>query len=111
MVEKVLSLKNTQRYSKSDPKFLLKKMFKKSLPNEIISGRKKGFTIDLKKLMKFEIHDELSFLFSRDNLKKSNIFNVNYVNNIFKKFQDGDKNKVDKIWTIYCFLKWLDLNT
>ena len=70
LVEKVLSLKNTQRYSKSDPKFLLKKMFKNSLPNEIISGRKKGFTIDLKKLMKFEIHDELSFLFSRDNLKK-----------------------------------------
>jgi asparagine synthase (glutamine-hydrolysing) len=110
-VEKVLSLKNSQRFSVQDPKFLLKKMFKKSLPKEVIEGKKKGFTIDLTKLMKFEIHDELSFLFSRDNLKKSHIFNVNYVNNIFKKFQDGDKNKVDKIWTIYCFLKWLDLNT
>ena len=43
LVEKVLSLKNTQRYRKVILNLL--KMFKNSLPNEIISGRKKGLQL------------------------------------------------------------------
>jgi len=86
-------------------KYLLKKIAKKYIPNEIITRSKKGFNSPYNEWIFDEYGDSLFDVVKKVN-KETNLFNEDYLNKIFHLA----KNKKFKqhFWSLYIFSKWFE---
>ena len=86
-------------------KYLLKKIAKKYIPNEIITRSKKGFNSPYNEWIFDEYGDSLFDVVKKVN-KETNLFNEDYLNKMFHLA----KNKKFKqhFWSLYIFSRWFE---
>lgn len=90
-------------------KFILRKASEEILPKEISFYRKRGFVIPIRKwLLDDDYINEFNKTLSNEAVKE--FLNMDNVNTFFMDFLKGDQRKWRKIWAIYSFAKWYQLN-
>lgn len=92
-------------YNYKSQKRLLKKSFKRDLPNYILNRRKGSFKLPLRSWMENCLDNELERYFSRSNP------NLEFLNHyefkkIYDNFQNGKSIDPLKIWNYYYVCKW-----
>jgi asparagine synthase (glutamine-hydrolysing) len=106
LVEFVFGLPSGLRMKNFKTKYILKKIAKKLLPQNIINRKKKGFGIPVAFWLKGGLKDLIHEVFKKSEIQREGLFNHNYIQNLL---QSHFENKVDnrkKIWTIFMFLLW-----
>lgn len=113
--------KNIYEFSKMIPdefivnngnsKIILKGILKKLVPNKLIDRPKQGFLIPINEILSNdEIKIEVDQLFNKDKIKSQNIFNYDFILDLWTNYKKGYYFDQYLIWDLIVFQKWLDKN-
>ncbi|MBU0877986.1 MAG: asparagine synthase (glutamine-hydrolyzing) [Candidatus Omnitrophica bacterium] len=89
-------------------KYILKKMMKKDLPAGIVNRAKKGFGVPIAKWIKKDIKDLISDELAYEKIKKENLLNPDYIQQLLKEHFKGTKDNRKQLWTLLMFELWYD---
>ncbi|MFI5203011.1 MAG: asparagine synthase (glutamine-hydrolyzing) [Flavobacteriales bacterium] len=106
----VVGLSAEAKYFNNGPKYISKTILGRYLPEHLFKRPKKGFSIPLPKWINKELESDVNFHLSTANLERHGYFNVKYVHNLLKRYRGGDAFLYNRIWSIYMFQKWFNLN-
>ncbi len=87
-------------------KYLLKKVMKNVLPDEILNQKKMGFMIPLKHWLKEETVDLLREYFNDSVINKRKIFNNKVISWMIEQHINGKYNFSDQIWSMIVLEEW-----
>lgn len=88
-------------------KYIFKKAMKSHLPSQIISQRKKGFGVPLKKWFKKDLKDYLLQHLHSQSSPLNQYFNPAYIEKLVKDHETGMRDLNHKIWTLVFLNEWL----
>jgi len=94
------------KYKKLGDNTILKQLLRKYLPESLVGNQKKGFRIPLYEWLQSDWSEELERYFDKDMLAKQGIFNPEYINSLWRRFQDGNYVNPDKLWLFIAFQFW-----
>ncbi|MBF0520425.1 MAG: asparagine synthase (glutamine-hydrolyzing) [Nitrospirae bacterium] len=106
LIETVFKISPEIRTGGGDMKSFLKKMVKNVLPQEVITGRKRGFVLPLDVWMRNKLKPLLHQYLSPEYIKKQGIFSVKLYNKIVAPHIAGKANFTHQIWTLLMFQLW-----
>jgi asparagine synthase (glutamine-hydrolysing) len=89
-----------------EKKYILKRLMKDRLPNQILNRKKKGFGMPIAKWMRAELKPYVISNLSKDTLDEIGLFNVDYVQQILMDHMAGNKDNRKQIWTLLMFVLW-----
>lgn len=87
-------------------KHLLKKIMKKRLPEEIIGGKKKGFSVPLGKWFREGFSILIEKYLSKEIIEKRGYFNYDFVKSLSYDHLSCRKDNSKPLWTLICFEIW-----
>jgi asparagine synthase (glutamine-hydrolysing) len=102
VVEFLNSLPESYKHRGLNGKYILKKLMRGRLPDEIIDRPKKGFGIPLSEW----IRKDLKKIISQTLLEENPYFNQKYVARLLDEHQSGRANHRKQIWNLYVLLYW-----
>lgn len=103
LIEFMSSVDSNLKHSK----FLLKEITHKYVPKYLLDRPKKGFGIPLTSWLKGELKDYLEEYINENQLKKHNLFNIQFVLNLKDEFLLRNNDFVAKnLWLILVFQIW-----
>lgn len=91
-------------------KYIFKNAMKKYLPEEIISQKKKGFGVPLKKWFKKDLKEYLLQNIHSSNSPLNEYFRPDFVEKLVKDHENGMRDLNHKIWTLVFLNEWLVQN-
>lgn len=106
VVDFINTLPNEYKIKGNNGKYVLKELMRDKLPNEIIDRPKKGFGIPLSLWLRNELRGLCDELLSEENLKKHQLFDVNYVKQLQKEHYSQRKNHRKELWNLMVFQGW-----
>ena len=110
LISHVLKLSGSNKMPFGRKKWLLKESLRGIVPDEILYGPKKGFSVPygywLQTSLKPLFFDNLA-VFAR---KHSDILNEQHVRNLFERTSSGQQNHSALLWKILNFLVWANGN-
>jgi asparagine synthase (glutamine-hydrolysing) len=109
LVEYVLSLPDSYKYSPSIPKKLLTEALSEYLPKEIVFRKKMGFTFPWQLWMKGDLKElcETSLAY----YKTYSVFNYEAINLFWQRFLNNDKQITwSRMWHLIVLANWLKQN-
>jgi len=87
-------------------KYILRKILKNKIPNNLIDRPKAGFSIPIGQWIKKPLLDWSENLLSKKNIEKSGLLNFNNIEKIWKLHKNGyDHSSI--LWSILVFQEWL----
>jgi asparagine synthase (glutamine-hydrolysing) len=107
VVELVNSLPDNMKIRGANGKWLLKKVMRGKLPDEIIDRPKKGFGIPLSQWLRHELRPLCEELLSADRIAREGYFNADYVEALKREHFTGRANHRKLLWTLMVFQMWL----
>jgi len=87
-------------------KYLLRKIMKDKLPKEIITGRKKGFTLPLASWFREDFSALVNEFLSKDIIQKRGYFNFTFIKNLADVHLAGKGDNSKLLWALICFEIW-----
>lgn len=106
VVEFVNSLPYQYKIKGFTTKYILKKLMKGRLPDEIIHRKKKGFGIPLSAWLSGPLKGLLLELLSKERIRAAGIFNPHEVERLKREHLEGKRDNRKKLWNILCFEMW-----
>ncbi|MBU3015745.1 asparagine synthase (glutamine-hydrolyzing) [Poseidonibacter lekithochrous] len=106
IIEFSAQLPNSLKYKNGVGKYLLKEVLYKHVPKELIERPKSGFQIPLESWLRTDLKPLVEKYLSKEKLEKSNIYNVNEIENILKDLYSGKTVNISLIWFILMFEMW-----
>lgn len=108
IVDFLTNIPHTFKFRGLTTKYILKKLMKDKLPQDIVYRKKKGFGIPLAEWLGNELKPLVLDLLGEERLKKQGLFDPIYVKRLlgehFAKHRDNRK----EIWTLLVFQMWYD---
>jgi len=101
----VYSLKK-KRTTPKEYKYLLSKLGRHLLPNEVLKSEKKGFSMPLSIFMRENFCNEVKHYLSRKNLTKTGYVNKEFYNDFVLPMLKGNNNNIQIIWNMLIFHIW-----
>ena len=89
-------------------KYILREYLNKRLGPYVSNKSKQGFTVPLALWFKHELREYCTDVLSYESLKKSGLFNIEYVQKILNDHMSGKSNNFKKIWTLIVLTNWLN---
>ncbi len=87
-------------------KFLLKKMMKGRLPDEIINRTKKGFNMPVAYWLSGDLKELLMDMLSESSVKRQGLFDHNYLRQLTDEHFNHRKDNRKLLWTLLMFQMW-----
>ncbi len=87
-------------------KYLLKKIMKNRLPDAIVNGKKKGFSVPLSKWFKQDFSVLIEKYLSEEVVSKRGYFNYDTIAMLSKEHKSGKQDNSKFLWTLICFEIW-----
>jgi asparagine synthase (glutamine-hydrolysing) len=87
-------------------KFLLKKMMKGKLPNDIIQRSKKGFNMPVAYWLSGDLKELMMDMFSESFVKRQNLFDSAYIQQLTTEHFQHRKDNRKLLWTLLMFQMW-----
>ncbi|MDQ5955139.1 MAG: hypothetical protein QG621_142 [Patescibacteria group bacterium] len=107
IVEFLVALPPEMKYHRGTTKYLLKKLMRGKLPNEIIDRPKQGFAAPTAAWLRHELKDLLIDTLAPSHLA-SGLFNAKEVQKLVHQHLEGSHNHAKKLWTLLVFQLWWD---
>ncbi len=108
LVSYVFSLPSSYRMRALTLKYLLKRVAKGLVPDEIIHRPKKGFGIPVESLLRGELKTMLLSYLSKQKLKKQGLFHISYIEKLTSEHLSGVSNHGRALWSILMFQLWYE---
>jgi asparagine synthase (glutamine-hydrolysing) len=108
LVEFVMNLPSSLKLRRFTSKYLLKKVMKGRLPNEVIYRKKKGFGVPIAKWVKGPLRELFGDLLSFDRIKKEGFLNPSYVSSLLQDHLVNKKDNRKQLWTLLVWELWLN---
>lgn len=93
-----------------DKKHLLKEAFKNDFPKDFLNKSKQGFGSPVGDWLRSGFKKELESYIESTFLKKQDIFNILYIQNLVNDHLTGKQDNTYMVWAYYCFQKWYMYN-
>ena len=110
LVELAFSIPQELKLKNGITKYILKKAVEGIIPNEIIYRKKKGFGAPVSQWLKEneKVRETLLKIIFNSKIKKLNIFDYNYVDELIKDHLKGRHDNSFKIWNLVTLSLWYD---
>lgn len=89
-------------------KYILKKSLQKTLPDDILFRKKKGFGIPVTKWFREDLRSFLSDLFSREKIERRGLFRHSEIKKLLEEHWSGKHDRRKELWTLMVFRLWED---
>ncbi|MHC4476794.1 MAG: asparagine synthase (glutamine-hydrolyzing) [Planctomycetota bacterium] len=106
VVEFALSVPPDLKIKRFKTKYLLKKMARRFLPENIVNRPKQGFSIPIKNWLKGPVKPMMTDLLSHDRLTREGILNPDYVNTLMKEHIQNKENHSHRLWSLMLYQLW-----
>ena len=93
----------------NQPKYLIKKIAEKYLPNHIIYRKKMGFGFPINEFFTGDFKDFLYKSIFDSGLRNEGVINYDFVAEMFKLTESKEVNYHTQIWSIANLSMWYDL--
>ena len=87
-------------------KYLLRKLAEKLFPEEIFKQKKKGFSIPVAKWLRGDMKQFSRDLLFDGKLKQRGIFNMNFIEKVWKRHQSEAEDMSSQLWALNTFELW-----
>jgi len=87
-------------------KYILKKLMKNKLPENIIYRKKKGFGMPTGEWIRGDMKEEILKTLRKESLDKIGLFNSSYVQEVLDNHMNGKQDNRKQIWTLFIFVMW-----
>ena len=104
--EFVYSIPAELRTCDSHLKYLFIDAVRDWLPEEVISGPKKGFTLPLSSWLRNQLRDKVESLLSKKFIEEQHIFRPDVYNTIARPFYNNQRNSDWELWELLMFQMW-----
>ncbi len=108
VVEFAWSLPPELRTKTSESKWILRKILRNFIPENLLTRPKWGFAMPIGQWLRGSLRDWAEDLISYENLKKQEIFKPEKVRNIWLNHLSGKSNEESKLWTVLMLSSWLN---
>ncbi|OGZ37715.1 MAG: asparagine synthase (glutamine-hydrolyzing) [Candidatus Portnoybacteria bacterium RIFCSPLOWO2_01_FULL_43_11] len=106
LVEFINSLPYHLKLKGFKTKYILKRLMKNKLPENIINRPKKGFGLPIAKWLTNELKDFAFDLLSEKKIKEQGIFNYSEIKKLLDEHVNKKADHRKKIWTLLMFQEW-----
>ena len=106
IIEFVAQLPIELKYKNNIPKYLLKKIVHKYIPERIINRPKKGFSIPINEWYDKKLKEYFMEYLNEKAVKEVNILDFNFVKEILNRYENGETFLIKNIWFIFVFQQW-----
>lgn len=107
-VEFVMGLPSDLKLKGFTSKYLLKKVMKNLLPDEIVQRKKKGFGVPIAKWVKGPLRELFGDFLSPDRLKQEGFLNSSYVTHLLQDHLANRKDNRKQLWTLLVWELWVN---
>jgi len=108
LVEFVMGLPSGLKLKGLTSKYLLKKVMKNFLPNEVIQRKKKGFGVPISKWVKGPLRELFGDFLSLDRIKQEGFLNPEYVTSLLQDHLLNKKDNRKQLWTLLVWELWVN---
>ena len=106
VIELSARIPNKYKINSRKTKLIFKDTFRDLIPTELISAKKKGFTVPIAKWLREDLKDDLIAVLNRDLIIEQGLFNYKYIDMILSEHLSQKRNHFSKLWALYVFQKW-----
>jgi len=107
LLEYIPSIHNNNKVNSGTTKYILRKLAKKYLPNEIIHQPKRGFEVPLKKWVNNELKDLVYDYVGASDAFGKTIIKPEFINRLLQnKIKMPAEKRAKMLWTIFCMEVW-----
>jgi asparagine synthase (glutamine-hydrolysing) len=106
VVEFLQTLPISYLFNRGRTKNILRDIIEPHLPQEVLTHRKQGFSVPLKKWFKNELREQLEDAVEGETFRSSEIFNHRYVKRIFDLHQKDRFDLSWQLWQLMIFSRW-----
>jgi len=106
LVEFMVSLGSKYNINKGDTKYILKKLMKDKLPQEIINKPKLGLNPPMGLWIKNELKSIVGEYLSESSIKNRGIFNYDFIKQLLYEHETGKKDRSLYIWSLVVLEEW-----
>lgn len=89
-------------------KHILKKAFENKFPDGFLDLNKQGFGVPVGDWLRTSLKDDLLQFVSTEYLKKQNIFDASFIQNLVNEHLNSRRDHTFPVWTFYCFQQWYE---
>jgi len=107
-VEFVMGLPSHYKLKGMTSKYILKRAFKKYLPDSIIHRKKKGFGVPIAKWVKGPLKELFEDLLSSDRIKREGFLDPEYVNELLEDHLANKRDNRKQLWTLLVWELWVN---
>lgn len=87
-------------------KYLLKKVLRQYIPNELVERPKMGFGVPIAQWLKGPLKTLLYDYLSADRLKREGLFDQTFISKKIKEHQSGKYNHQHRLWSLLIWQMW-----
>jgi asparagine synthase (glutamine-hydrolysing) len=109
LVEHSFTIPDSYKMRGNRLKAILKETFEGRFPPGFLDKPKMGFGIPIGLFLRNELRDRMWSIVRSQALRDSGLFNMNYVENLFKGHLSG-RDRTFQLWPVYVFGLWLENN-
>ena len=106
VIEFAASIPANLKYHHSEKKYILKKAFEGTLPDDILYRKKMGFSVPLSDWLKGELKTMASDSLFGKNAGVGHFFNNKALHSIWDQHQCGKRNYATILWSLFMFELW-----
>lgn len=106
IVEFMTGVDSNLRIKNNNKKYLLKKLLKNKVPDEIINKPKLGFNPPMGQWLKTDLKNLINEYLSQQTVQKRGLFNYEYIEDILKENSKGRRDRSLHIWSLIVLEEW-----
>jgi asparagine synthase (glutamine-hydrolysing) len=106
LMEYVASLPLSLKFPDNNLKYLLKKALTGNIPDQILFGPKKGFTVPISKWFKNELNDFCFEILNDRKTKQRGIFDIKFINKLLNEHKLGYRGHHQRLWSLINLELW-----
>jgi len=109
LIEFAMQIPDEVKLRNDEPKYLIKKVAERYLPNDIVYRKKVGFGFPIKHFFKNGFSGFLKDSIFNSGLRNEGVINYDYVEKMFKLSESGKVNYHSHLWSLANLSMWYDL--
>ena len=106
LIESVNAIPDNFKLHGYTRKYILKKVFQKYLPSDVVWRKKVGFSAPIGSWINNECKTMVTDLLSKDRVNSRGYFNYDYINQMLNDQFSGKEYNANQIWQLLCFELW-----
>ncbi len=106
IVEFVAQLPTEVKNHNNIPKYLIKEIVHKYIPESLINRPKKGFSVPFSQWYDGELHELFMEYLSRDKVREVGVLDEEAVEEVIRRYRQGERFLIKNIWFLFVFQQW-----